>query len=103
MQLTEINLAKEALKYRMRCGGTNLFEEYETEIDHIKNLLLRSSEIAESNSLIVVGPRGCGKTTVSFVNLFYKMFLNLFISFRSFKKSLQISCPKKHLMRTAFL
>ncbi|XP_063699357.1 origin recognition complex subunit 4 [Culicoides brevitarsis] len=64
MENNEINIAKEALKYRLRCGATNLFEEYEQEIEHIKSLLLRSSEIAESNSLIVVGPRGCGKTTI---------------------------------------
>lgn len=62
---SEQNGAKEALKYRMRCGVTNLFEEYETEIDNIKSLLLRSSEVAESNSLIIVGPKGCGKTSVS--------------------------------------
>lgn len=65
MHLPDIKLVKGALKYRMRCGGVNLYEEYEAEIDHIKSLLLRSSEIAESNSLIVVGPRGCGKTSVS--------------------------------------
>lgn len=87
---SELNTAKEALKYRMRCGATNVFEEYETEIENIKSLLLRSSEVAESNSLIIVGPRGCGKTSVrtflysSNSKMFQQPFPSLYRSFKKF-------------------
>lgn len=53
------------LKHRMKTGAINIFQEYDSEIQTIRNLLLRSSEIGESNSLLVIGPRGCGKTSVS--------------------------------------
>lgn len=43
------------------------FRGFDSERTHVKDLLLRTVETGESNSALIVGPRGSGKTTVSFV------------------------------------
>ena len=40
------------------------FRGFETEWQHIHDLLARTAEVGESNSALLIGPRGCGKTTV---------------------------------------
>lgn len=75
---TEVNHLqdiKRLLKHRMKCGSVNIFQEFDSEIQKIRNLLLRSSEIGESNSLLVIGPRGCGKTSVSIFKDFVFSFM----------------------------
>lgn len=41
------------------------FRGFENERTHVKDLLLRTVESGESNSALIVGPRGSGKTTVN--------------------------------------
>ncbi|XP_055631232.1 origin recognition complex subunit 4 isoform X2 [Toxorhynchites rutilus septentrionalis] len=40
------------------------FHGFRTEWDHIRDLLFRTAEHGESNSALLLGPRGCGKTTL---------------------------------------
>lgn len=51
------------LKSRLQTDATN-FRGYETEWQHIRDLLFRTAEHGESNSALLLGPRGCGKTTL---------------------------------------
>lgn len=41
------------------------FRGHENERDNIRELLKRTAEVGESNSMLLIGPRGAGKTTVS--------------------------------------
>lgn len=41
------------------------FEGYEKEYNQVFDLLKKTIEISESNSVLLIGPRGAGKTTVS--------------------------------------
>lgn len=43
----------------------SLFRGLEKERTHMLDLLHRTVEMGESNSALLIGPRGCGKTTVS--------------------------------------
>jgi origin recognition complex subunit 4 len=43
----------------------NVFRGHEKERNHLSELLRRTVEMGESNSALLIGPRGCGKTTVS--------------------------------------
>lgn len=55
------------LKHRLRMDHTT-FIGHTTEYNQIKELISRTSENGESNSALVIGPLGCGKTTVSTSN-----------------------------------
>lgn len=44
----------------------NVFRGHKKERNHLSELLRRTVEMGESNSALLIGPRGCGKTTVSF-------------------------------------
>lgn len=44
----------------------NVFRGHKKERNHLSELLQRTVEMGESNSALLIGPRGCGKTTVSF-------------------------------------
>lgn len=44
----------------------NVFRGHKKERNHLFELLRRTVEMGESNSALLIGPRGCGKTTVSF-------------------------------------
>jgi origin recognition complex subunit 4 len=43
----------------------SVFRGHEKERIHLLELLRRTVEKGESNSVLLIGPRGCGKTTVS--------------------------------------
>jgi origin recognition complex subunit 4 len=43
----------------------SVFRGHEKEKIHLSELLRRTVEMGESNSALLIGPRGCGKTTVS--------------------------------------
>lgn len=45
------------------------FRGHEKEWSQIHDLVLRTVTMGESNSVLIVGPRGCGKTTVSNLHL----------------------------------
>lgn len=46
---------------------TNEFSGHEKERSHLSDLVRRTVEMGESNSALLIGPRGCGKTAVSLV------------------------------------
>jgi origin recognition complex subunit 4 len=43
----------------------SVFRDHEKERTHLSELLRRTVQMGESNSALLIGPRGCGKTTVS--------------------------------------
>lgn len=60
----QIDLAIQFLKQRIKNEHTN-FVGHPVEKNLIKELIIRTAEHGESNSALVIGPIGCGKTTVS--------------------------------------
>ncbi|XP_065085183.1 origin recognition complex subunit 4 [Ochlerotatus camptorhynchus] len=54
---------RQFLKSRLQTDVIN-FRGYESEWQHIRDLLFRTAEHGESNSALLLGPRGCGKTTL---------------------------------------
>lgn len=60
----QIDLAKKFLRDRLLTDNTTLFG-YNSESHQIKELISRTVNHGESNSAVIIGPKGCGKTTVS--------------------------------------
>jgi len=60
----EVIKARRFLKERLQRDYTSL-RGYEAERSNVRQLLQRTAEMGESNSLLLIGPRGAGKTTVS--------------------------------------
>lgn len=60
----QIELTKKLLKHRLKADHTTLFG-YANEFSQIKELITRTADYGESNSLLIIGPPSCGKTTVS--------------------------------------
>lgn len=60
----ESSITRRFLKNRLLRDYTT-FRGFESERTHVKDLLLRTVESGESNSALIVGPRGSGKTTVN--------------------------------------
>lgn len=58
-----ILLTRKYLKRKIMCPETN-FRHHTKERSHILNLLKHTVEMGESNSALLIGPRGSGKTTV---------------------------------------
>lgn len=58
-----MELAVKLLKHRLRSDHTT-FCGNSAEYDQIRDLITRTSENGESNSALVIGTAGCGKTTV---------------------------------------
>lgn len=52
------------LKERLQRDYTTL-HGHEAERENVRQLLQRTAELGESNSLLLIGPRGSGKSTVS--------------------------------------
>lgn len=63
-----IDLAVQFLKQRVKREHTN-FVGHEAEKNLIEELITQTAEHGESNSALVIGPIGCGKTTVSHKHL----------------------------------
>lgn len=61
----EIIKIRKFLKERLQKDFTT-FRGHENERENVRQLLQRTAEMGESNSLLLIGPRGSGKTTVSF-------------------------------------
>lgn len=59
----ELAKARRFLKERLQRDYTTL-RGYEEERSNVRQLLQRTAEMGESNSLLLIGPRGAGKTTV---------------------------------------
>lgn len=59
----ELNQIRAFLKERIKRDYTN-FRGHEAERENVRQLLERTCEVGESNSLLLIGPRGSGKTTV---------------------------------------
>lgn len=58
-----ILLTRKYLKRKIMCPETK-FRHHVNERLHVLDLVKRTVEIGESNSVLLVGPRGSGKTTV---------------------------------------
>lgn len=58
-----ILLTKKYLKRKIMCPETK-FRHHEKERQHILDLVKRTVESGESNSALLIGPRGSGKTTL---------------------------------------
>lgn len=58
-----ILLTRKYLKRRIMCPETK-FRHHVNERLHVLDLVKRTVEMGESNSVLLVGPRGSGKTTV---------------------------------------
>uniref|UniRef100_A0A1Q3F134 Origin recognition complex subunit 4 n=1 Tax=Culex tarsalis TaxID=7177 RepID=A0A1Q3F134_CULTA len=63
VQQSEIAKIRQFLKSRLQTDVTN-FRGYESEWQNIRDLLFRTAEHGESNSALLLGPRGSGKTTL---------------------------------------
>jgi len=64
-----ILLTRKYLKRKIMCPETK-FRHHVNERLHVLDLVKRTVEIGESNSVLLVGPRGSGKTTV-LILIFY--------------------------------
>lgn len=73
-----ILLTRKYLKRKIMCPETK-FRHYVKERMHILELLKRTVDMGESNSVLLIGPRGSGKTTVCPNYLFYKIIFDFFI------------------------
>lgn len=60
----QIKLIRKYLKLKILEDNIS-FRNYEKERQHIYDLIVRTIVHGESHSALVIGPRGCGKTTVS--------------------------------------
>lgn len=61
-----IMLTRKYLKRKIMCPETK-FRHHVQERLHILELVKRTVENGESNSVLLIGPRGSGKTTVRFL------------------------------------
>jgi origin recognition complex subunit 4 len=60
----EIELTKKYLKQKLQLDKTTLYG-FENERTQILNLFSRTAREGESNSVLLIGPKKSGKTTVS--------------------------------------
>lgn len=62
MEQSVVDLQREYLKSKL--SDLTTFEGHETEWKDIRDLLYRTFDAGESNSALLIGPRGSGKTMV---------------------------------------
>jgi predicted AAA+ superfamily ATPase len=60
----EIDNTRAFLKMRLQRDLVT-FRNHDSDWKMIRDLLLRTAKEGESNSVLLIGPRGCGKSTVS--------------------------------------
>lgn len=60
---TQIEAAVQFLKQRIK-KDRSTFVGYSAEWNQIKELIAQTADHGESNSALIIGPIGCGKTTV---------------------------------------
>jgi origin recognition complex subunit 4 len=60
----ELVLCRNTIKRKLLLPAYEL-HGHEKERTHLSELLRRTVESGESNSALLIGPRGCGKTAVS--------------------------------------
>lgn len=63
MEKREIEKVRGQLKKNLLRNDT--FYDYEKEYNQVLDLIKKTIEVGESNSALLIGPRGAGKTTVS--------------------------------------
>lgn len=98
MTSTQMESAVQFLKHRLRTDHST-FIGHATQHNQIKELISRTSERGESNSALVIGPIGCGKTTVSNRRCTRFRTIKFSILFNSFSFSSQmISSILSHLL-----
>lgn len=61
--INQIEFIIEFLKHRIKFDRTS-FMGHSSELNQISELVARTAENGESNSALVIGPVGSGKTTV---------------------------------------
>lgn len=64
MANTQMTVATKLLKHRLK-SDYSTFIGHPSEYRNISELINRTSEHGESNSALVIGTAGCGKTTVN--------------------------------------
>lgn len=62
--MSQVELTRQFLKTRLRRDRIT-FKGHESEWRQIRDLISRTIECGESNSALIIGPRGSGKSTVS--------------------------------------
>lgn len=89
MSETQMELAVKFLKHRLKSDHTT-FIGNEAEYRHINDLIARTSDCGESNSALIIGTAGSGKSTVR-ISFFSRLiqfqksiFIILFISLDDF-------------------
>jgi origin recognition complex subunit 4 len=63
-------LCRNAIKRKL-LEPKNEFRGHKKERTHLSDLVRRTVEMGESNSALLIGPRGCGKTAVSLPFSYY--------------------------------
>lgn len=63
MNETQMEVAVKLLKHRLKCDHTTFVGNH-TEYRQIRELISRTAEHGESNSALIIGSDGSGKTTV---------------------------------------
>lgn len=72
-----VKIETEEMKYIRTYLKRKLLQEntllgHENEKTQILDLIQKTVHLGESNSMLLIGPRGCGKTTVSTKCIVYK-------------------------------
>lgn len=63
--LSQLILARKYLKLKLVEDNIR-FRDHENERKHVYDLISRVVLHGESHSALIIGPRGCGKTTVNY-------------------------------------
>lgn len=64
MEDVQIRLIKKYLKLKILEDNIT-FRDHDIERKHVYDIIIKTILHGESHSALVIGPRGCGKTTVS--------------------------------------
>lgn len=67
----DVKLIRKILKEKLLSPNSHVLRDSQSEFDDIFSLFRRAMEHGESNSALLIGPRGSGKTIVSISLLAY--------------------------------